>query len=508
MTRPIGNVRLKAARQHAGYGSQQALADALTRAAPQLGLGHIEISTRQIRRWESAARHGRGQTTSGCWCRCSSSRSKTLASRHHGRYRSPDPSLPPPPGVLSQPGTAGRQRFPCRRPAASSSPPPWRATMRPSQPPTGACTPMFSPRTCTRRSSSTPAWAFTCSARRRGSATTILATALAETLLLAGRIEFFDLRQPDDADATFVRALQAAGEADDALLGSAILAHAAFIPGWVSRRDETADRMRAARTYARRGPASAEFLAWLDAVEAECETISGHTREALRLIEHAESHPGRGQPVRLTGLVHLVLPGTARRVQGQHPAQGRAPAAGKGNPDRRPERSVDRRQQAAQRHPRRPGRRRSRPAPPRSRLRLRRSRPSTSSAAPGTPPAWTASSTSARPSSRTPSWTACSASMTGCTTGRPRSARSSVKRGDPAGQLGQRVNPQRRHLTRGRIIPPDHGPRAAVDQRRPQPEPGRRHDVVIQPVTHIQGLTRADRGLPRSSSGRTRDQAW
>jgi hypothetical protein len=122
-----------------------------------------------------------------------------------------------------------------------------------------------------------------------GVSRTILATALAEALLLAGRIEFFDLRQPDDADATFVRALQAAGEADDALLGSAILAHAAFIPGWVGRRDETADRMRAARTYARRGPASAEFLAWLDAVEAECETISGRTREALRLIDHAES---------------------------------------------------------------------------------------------------------------------------------------------------------------------------------------------------------------------------
>ena len=46
--------------------------------------------------------------------------------------------------------------------------------------------------------------------------------------------------------------------------------------------------MRAARTYARRAPASAEFLAWLDAVEAEIETISGHTREALRLINHAE----------------------------------------------------------------------------------------------------------------------------------------------------------------------------------------------------------------------------
>jgi hypothetical protein len=122
-----------------------------------------------------------------------------------------------------------------------------------------------------------------------GISRTVLATALAEALLLAGRIEFFDLRQPDDADATLVRALQAAGEADDALLGSAILAHAAFIPGWVGRRDDAADRIRAARTYARRGPASAEFLAWLDAVEAECETISGHTREALRLIGQAES---------------------------------------------------------------------------------------------------------------------------------------------------------------------------------------------------------------------------
>jgi hypothetical protein len=117
----------------------------------------------------------------------------------------------------------------------------------------------------------------------------ILATALAEALLLAGRIEFFDLRRPDEADLTFVQALQAAGEADDPLLGSAILAHAAFIPGWVKQREQAADRLRAARVYARRGPASAEFLAWLDAVEAECETISGNTREALRLIEHAEA---------------------------------------------------------------------------------------------------------------------------------------------------------------------------------------------------------------------------
>ncbi|MDH6190263.1 hypothetical protein M2168_003295 [Streptomyces sp. CZ24] len=48
------------------------------------------------------------------------------------------------------------------------------------------------------------------------------------------------------------------------------------------------ERMMAARTYARRGEASAELWAWLDAVEAECETRCGDPRAALRLIHHAE----------------------------------------------------------------------------------------------------------------------------------------------------------------------------------------------------------------------------
>jgi tetratricopeptide (TPR) repeat protein len=117
----------------------------------------------------------------------------------------------------------------------------------------------------------------------------ILAAALAESLLLAGRIEFFDLQRPEEADRTYVQALQTAGEANDPLLGSAILAHVAFIPGWVKDGERAAERIRAARVYARRGPASTEFLAWLDAVEAECETISGNTHDALRLINHAET---------------------------------------------------------------------------------------------------------------------------------------------------------------------------------------------------------------------------
>ncbi|MFE6634640.1 multiprotein-bridging factor 1 family protein [Streptomyces tendae] len=115
-----------------------------------------------------------------------------------------------------------------------------------------------------------------------------IAAALAETYLLAGRIEFFDMREPDRAQQTLLRALQGAGEADDPLLGAGVLAHMAFIPAWDGDRDAAVERMVAARTYARRGPASAELLAWLDAVEAECETRCGNTRTALHLIGHAE----------------------------------------------------------------------------------------------------------------------------------------------------------------------------------------------------------------------------
>jgi hypothetical protein len=121
-----------------------------------------------------------------------------------------------------------------------------------------------------------------------GSTRRIVAAALAESYLLAGRIEFFDRREPSTANDTLLLALQAAGEADDPLLGSAVIAHMAFIPGWLGDSDAALERMVAARTYARRAPASAEFLAWLDAVEAECETRCGNTRTALHLIGHAE----------------------------------------------------------------------------------------------------------------------------------------------------------------------------------------------------------------------------
>ena len=288
MTHSIGNVRLKAARQHAGYASQQALADALTRAAPQLGLGHLEISDRQIRRWESA---------SPPWPRADHQRLLV----HVLQLPIEELGFTPPWDVSTAgPGAAAAAQAPMSR-NPSRTPLPLAKSRGVIQPSTVAgdyAAITVSYRRLYTSVLPTHLHAAVIEHTRLGAhllsetdgvSHTILATALAEALLLAGRIEFFDLRQPDDADATFVRALQAAGEADDALLGSAILAHAAFVPGWSKHSDEFADRMRAARTYARRAPASAEFLAWLDAVEAECETIGGRAREALRLIEHAES---------------------------------------------------------------------------------------------------------------------------------------------------------------------------------------------------------------------------
>ena len=118
-----------------------------------------------------------------------------------------------------------------------------------------------------------------------------LARATSEAHLLAGRLECFDLNQPDAAHQNFIAALQAAHYAPDSLLGAAALAHMAFPPafsGDQARGDEARDHLRAARTFARRGDASPTFLAWLDAVEAEVNTRFSDTDRALALLHNAE----------------------------------------------------------------------------------------------------------------------------------------------------------------------------------------------------------------------------
>jgi tetratricopeptide (TPR) repeat protein len=287
MNQPIGNVRLKAARQHAGFASQQALADAMTRAAPQLGLGHMMISTRQVRRWESATPP---------WPRAD--HQKLLVHLLHLPIE--QLGFAPPWDVPSSGSAAAVAAAHDRAPNAGRASMPVLTSGGMIQPPTVASDYAIITAAYRRLYASVqPSHLHAAVGEHTrmgahllpettGVSHQVLAAALAESLLLAGRIEFFDLRRPDEADRTYVQALQAAGEADDPVLGSAILAHAAFIPGWAKDQEQMAERMRAARVYARRGPASAEFLAWLDTVEAECETICGNTRAAMQLIGHAE----------------------------------------------------------------------------------------------------------------------------------------------------------------------------------------------------------------------------
>ncbi|MEU2062917.1 helix-turn-helix transcriptional regulator [Streptomyces sp. NPDC013455] len=277
MARSAGNTRLKAARLAAGYHSQQALADAL------------RVGVRQVRRWESdhppmpqpeaaqALTRLLGQDLEAlgfippAGAPAGQPRRTVLAATAVavGLAAVPTQALAMQPATAAEDYEAVTRSH--RRLYWSVAP----ATLHPAA-----------------LAHATLGCALLPEAA--GQTRQRIAAALAETWLLAGRIEFFDLRETERAQQTWLRALQAAGEADDALLGAAVLAHTAFIPGWAGDREAAVERMVAARTYARRGPSSAELLAWLDAVEAECETRCGNTRTALHLIGHAEDVLARG----------------------------------------------------------------------------------------------------------------------------------------------------------------------------------------------------------------------
>ncbi|MFE4869502.1 tetratricopeptide repeat protein [Streptomyces sp. NPDC056682] len=287
MSRPAGNTRLKAARLASGYNSQQALADAVTAAAQKLGIRGLAVGVRQVRRWESAAppwpqpdahrvlTHLLGQSMEELgftppWGSARARPGTAIDSNPRATLSSARlASVPVYGGTAAQPATVGRDFVAITRSHRHLY---WSVT--PS---------VLHPAILEHTRLGCALLPETVNPTRQ-----TLAAALAESYLLAGRIEFFDLRQPAQAAETLLRALQAAGEADDPLLGAAILAHMAFIPGWAGDRDAAIERMAAGRTYARRGEASAEIWAWMDAVEAECETRCGDPHAALRLIRRAE----------------------------------------------------------------------------------------------------------------------------------------------------------------------------------------------------------------------------
>lgn len=297
MARSSGNRRLKAARLASGYPSQQALAEALTAAAPELGLRTVSVGARQVRRWESSSppwplgpqqqllRHVLGIPVeqlgfSPPWAdaresgeptgvdrrdaSASAGRTRVVVAPYHGRHGQHPSSLA---GDFARIAAIYRSLY-------------W--TVDPLR-----LHPVVVEHVRLGQSILSEA----AERQRQG-----LAATLAESAMLVGRIEFFDLRQPDSAGRYFIQGLQFAADAQDSVLGAALLAHSAFIPGWSGDRDNAADRLAAARAHARRGKASSMFKAWLDAVEAECLTKCGDSKGALAMIDRAEEHARCASP--------------------------------------------------------------------------------------------------------------------------------------------------------------------------------------------------------------------
>jgi tetratricopeptide (TPR) repeat protein len=285
MTHATGNARLRAARQGLGLRSQAALAEAVAEAARSIGL-RISVTSRTVRRWESAnppwphpehaaaleALFQRPATDLGFVAPWQDDRpdaskalwaSKTQQGGSHPLRRI-GPTLPVSVAADFTTITVAYRHLYWTIPAAD-----------------------LLPLVTGHASLGASLLSTIDDAARKG-----LATALSEASLLAGRLAFFDLQQPEVAQPHFVLALEAAYQADDYLLGAAVMAHMAFAPAFSgdrTRAQEARDRSRAARAFAHRGNAPEAIIAWLDAVEAEVETRFDNTGDALRLIDRAET---------------------------------------------------------------------------------------------------------------------------------------------------------------------------------------------------------------------------
>lgn len=285
-----GNTRLRAARQALGLRSQQQLADAVTNAGKQISV-NVSINERTVRRWESE---------NPSW-----PQPDHQAALEH-LFGRPITELGfTPPWASASPEASRAEQRPAVTPGPTSGPFAMFPRRPLSDPLPGSIAGDYIAITATYRHmywTVPPAQLHDAVATHvklgvvlvgsvPDAARRALSAAISESSLLAGRIEFFDMQDPQQAQDSLVTALHAAQDAADALLGAAVLAHMVFLPAFSGdkrRADEARDKMRAARTFARRAEAPPEMLAWLDAVEAEAETRFGNTRKALQLIRHAE----------------------------------------------------------------------------------------------------------------------------------------------------------------------------------------------------------------------------
>ena len=170
-----------------------------------------------------------------------------------------------------------------------------------------------------------------------------LASPVAETALLAARLAFFDIQRPDCAGFFFDTARQAATEAGDPALLSAVLAHAAFPPAFAGVAGQARSLIRQAIEVGLRG-ASPEQRSWLYAVQSEVEARLGDGRAATEAIARAEAELGRGGPARpdwldfydasrltgFSGFCQLAAGKPSRAAETlEHNLRGLTPGAGK-----------------------------------------------------------------------------------------------------------------------------------------------------------------------------------
>jgi len=120
-----------------------------------------------------------------------------------------------------------------------------------------------------------------------GSRATV-ATALAETALLAGRLAFFDLNQPALTHCCYDVALAASREAGDHAMAAAILGRMAFVPGFNRDPQSARDLLAAARQHTWHGVQPA-IRSWLHCVASEVEARAGAGGAARHEITLAEA---------------------------------------------------------------------------------------------------------------------------------------------------------------------------------------------------------------------------
>jgi hypothetical protein len=106
-----------------------------------------------------------------------------------------------------------------------------------------------------------------------------------QVALLAGRLAFFDLRDPMSARAYYGAALDSSREADDPHLAAATLGHRSFVPAASGGFNAAADLLEGANKSAAK---ITVLPSWLASVEAEIQAKAGKNHASLTAIDRAE----------------------------------------------------------------------------------------------------------------------------------------------------------------------------------------------------------------------------